>query len=287
MLIDLQLHSTYSDGFLSPAEVAEFIAARGVKIAALTDHTTVGGLKEFKLACDKYKIKTVAGLELYVKSNSKKFSLLWFNFDDNNPELHDMLRNIQIRRRGQARRALEKLVSQNFKIEVDKTIDKYNHYVPINRITRDIYDIKHNRNKINKLLGTKNPREEEIIKILFFNKKGPVLRESYIDIKRVISLRKKMGGQLILNHPAKYSYVKKEFLEKLKKLGVDGVEVLSPHHSLGAVMYLQCMAEKLNFITSGGSDFHLRESNNCPLQNSWDYFKIDSRFLPGVEKIIG
>ena len=99
MLIDLQLHSTYSDGYLTPAELVSFIAKQGVKAAALTDHNTVGGLGEFERACRARGIKPITGMELYVKLDNKKFNLLWFNFDDKNPELHKMLRAAQIRRR--------------------------------------------------------------------------------------------------------------------------------------------------------------------------------------------
>jgi predicted metal-dependent phosphoesterase TrpH len=74
---------------------------------------------------------------------------------------------------------------------------------------------------------------------------------------------------------------------KLKKLGVDGVEVLSPHHSFGSVMYAQAMTKELDFISSGGSDFHRHERDHYLIQNSSAYFTIDSKYLKGVNKIIG
>ncbi len=45
MLIDLQLHSTYSDGRLTPTEAAKFAVSNNVKVASLTDHNTVGGFR--------------------------------------------------------------------------------------------------------------------------------------------------------------------------------------------------------------------------------------------------
>jgi len=139
MLIDLQLHSTYSDGYLTPTELVKFIASKGVKVASLTDHNTVGGLDEFRQACRKYKIKPIVGLELYVKMGAKRFNLLWYNFDDKNPYLHEILRASQARRKNQVRLILKKLVKRGFKIKVDKILDKYNHYVPINHIANEIY----------------------------------------------------------------------------------------------------------------------------------------------------
>jgi len=156
MLIDLQLHSTYSDGYLSPTEVAKFVSKKGVKIAALTDHNTVGGAHEFKKACKQLKIKPITGLELYVKLGSKKFNLLWYNFDETDPELHDMLRDSQRRRRRLFRAALDRLVGNGFMINVDNILDKYNHYVPLNHVVDDLLREGKNVVKMKKELKLKN-----------------------------------------------------------------------------------------------------------------------------------
>ncbi len=287
MLIDLQAHSTYSDGYLTPTEVARFIARQGVKVAALTDHNTVGGLDEFKRACQQYGVKPIVGIELYVKLNNQRTNILWYNFDDNDPLLHDILRESQVRRRRQARNILERLLRHGFKFDVNKVLDKYNHYVPMNRIISDIVAIERNLAKIKKELAIELPREEEIISRYFHNKEIGILRPSYINIERIFKLRKRIGGQIILNHPAKHSYVKREFWQKLKNLGLDGVEILSPHHSIGAVMQIQQLARELDFITTGGSDFHRLEGNNYLIQHTWQYFKIDTKYLQGVKNIIG
>jgi predicted metal-dependent phosphoesterase TrpH len=287
MLIDLQLHSTYSDGYLTPTQIAGFIAKHGVKVAALTDHNTVGGLYEFRNACQKYNIKPITGIELYVKLGNKKFNLLWYNFDDKRPELHNLLRQTQIRRRETVRKILNNLKDNGFKIDINKFLDKHTHYVPINHLVDELWANSSNRIKIKKELSLKNPREEDIIMKVLKNKSFSILRENRVDINRVLKLREEIGGQLIFNHPGKHGYVRREFLEKLKKIGIDGIEVLSPHHSIGAVTFFQYIADEMKFIPTGGSDFHRSEGVKYPLQNSWDYYKIDAKYLKGVEKIIG
>ncbi len=288
MRIDLQLHSTYSDGYLSPTELAQFISTNDIKVAALTDHNTVGGTYEFRKACEKLKIKAIAGIELYVKLDSYRFNILWYNFDETSPELHSLLRNSQKRRRQQVRNALDRMKKQGFKLNTNLIIDKYNHYVPINHVVDDVMVSSVNRALIKKLLNTNIAREEDIILEFFHNKKTPpVLQNSFINIERVLKLRKKIGGQIILCHPAKHSYINKNRWKKFKKLGFDGIEIVSPHHSYGAIMYIQHLARELDFIETGGSDFHKFEGGNAPIQKSWDYFHINSQFLNGIEKIIG
>ncbi len=288
MRIDLQIHSTYSDGYLSPTELAKFIARDKIKVASLTDHNTVRGTYEFKKACEKLNIKAITGMELYVKLNNHRFNILWYNFDETNPKLHAMLRESQRRRRQQMRNILIRMKKQGFKINVNAIIDKYNHYVPINHIIDDVIAIPANLRLIKKHLKLKTPRESDIINEYFHNKKMcPVLRNSYINIKRVLHLRKKIGGQIILCHPAKNSYINKNYWQKFKKLGFDGIEMMSPHHSYGAIMYIQHLAREFNFIETGGSDFHRLEKNGFPLQKSWDYFHINAQYLNGIDKIIG
>lgn len=287
MRVDLQLHSTYSDGYLTPTELVKFIAGKGVKIAALTDHNTVGGVSEFKRACKDYGVKPIVGLELYVKLKNKSFNILWYNLDRKSPELHKMLRDSQTRRRRQVRNILNKLISKGFEIDVNGVLDKYSRYVPINHVVDEIIANKKNFDRIKKEMQIKNPSEGEIINKYFHDKKIGVLRNSYINIDRILKLRKKIDGQIVLCHPAKGTVIKREFWEKLKKKGFDGVEILSPHHSINAIMYMQDMARELDFVVTGGSDFHRFEGNNHLIQNSWEYYKINSGYLRGIKKIIG
>lgn len=285
MLIDLQLHSTYSDGYLTPTEVVDFINSKGVKVAALTDHNTVGGLDEFRLACSAKGIKPITGLELYVKHNNKRLNFLWYNFDDCNPQLHKLLRDTQVRRRKKVREVLNKLVVQGFKIKVDDVLDDFNHYIPINQVVDRFLAVPENAARVKIELQTEILRENEVINKYFNNREIGYLDNTYVSLARILKLKKEIGGQIIFNHPGKYNQLKRPLLEILKTMGVDGLEVLSPHHSYGAIVYAQFMARELDFIETGGSDFHRPEGNNFRIQNSWDYFKINSSSLRRINEI--
>jgi len=287
MLIDLQVHSTYSDGYLTPTELVDFLKKRGVEVAALTDHNTVAGLEEFRKACQIKGIKAINGLELYVKHRNRQLNFLWYNFDSSIPDLHDLLRDTQLRRRKKVRKALNQLVEKGFKIDVDAVLDKYHKYIPINHVVDEFVSVPENMKRIKKELKTNTPREEEIIDEYFRKKSSGVLKNSFVSLDRILSLKKRIGGQIIFNHPGKYNQLKKPLLTQLKKRGVDGMEVMSPHHGLGALMYAQFIARELDFIETGGSDFHRHEGGTYPIQNSWDYFKIKSDKLRRIGEIIG
>lgn len=287
MRIDLQLHSTYSDGYLTPSEIAKFVAKNGIKAAALTDHNTISGINEFQIACKKNKVKAIVGLELYAKLNGNKFNILWFNFDYTHPDLHALLRESQIRRRKKARSILFKIKKKlRLTLNVDDIIDKYNYYVPINHIVDDILKNPKDKQIIFKQINASEPREHDIIHEIFRNPNYGILKESYIHINRILKIREKTGGQLILNHPGKYGHIKENFLKKLKEIGFDGIETLSPHHSIGAIMYIQQLARHFDLIETGGSDFHRFEGGKALIQSYNDYFCIDSKNLRGIQKII-
>lgn len=287
MLIDLQLHSTYSDGYLTPTELAKFINDKGIRVASLTDHNTVGGLKEFKRACKQYGIKAINGMEIYCKYKRKKLNILWYNFDKDSPELHEIMRESQIRRKRQMRKALEIAVEKKgFQLDIDKILDKYTHYVPINHVVDDILSIPKNVNIAKKDLELKVIYESYIMSEYLRNKKIGKLKNAYISLERIIKLREKIGGQLIICHPAKHKYITREKMEDYKKAGVDGVEIISPHHSLAAIMYIQRLAREFDMVETGGSDFHKEEGDSYLIQNCYDYFKIDSDLLRGINKII-
>lgn len=283
MLIDLQLHSTYSDGYLTPAELVDFLLSNNVSLASLTDHNTIRGQKQFRQACSRNHIRTIPGLEIYTKLNHKRFNVLWYNYRDD-PELHKLLRNSQIRRRNNVRRILNRL---DFRLDVEKTLDKYTIYIPINHIIDDILEDRGNREKIKKELDIKDIRRKDVADNYLLNKDIGVLRESYIDIKRVLKLREKIGGVLVLNHPGKYgNQLDEDFIGRLKELGVDGIEKMSPHHSYGQIMYIQYLTRRYDLVETGGSDFHVSAGNNYPLQNSWEYFGIDDSQLRRIQEII-
>lgn len=288
MRIDLQLHSTYSDGYLTPTELAKFAHDKGIKVAAITDHNTMRGYDEFKVACKEYGIKPIVGMELYVKYRNKAFNILWYNYDRKNPDLHKMLRDTQIKRRRLMREVLESLQKRGFKFDIYKILDKYNHYVPLNHVVDDFLSNKDNLQKVKKQLKTDDVMEGFVINEYFKNKKYAVLHNSYVTVNRLLKLKRKVGGKIILCHPAKHHHVQEKLIAKLKDIKfIDGLEIMSPHHSYGAVMYLQHIARQFKLIETGGSDFHRFEGGGYPIQYSWDYFKIQSRYLKGVKKVIG
>ena len=71
MKADLHIHSYYSDGMLSPADIAQTCVKNGVGIAALTDHDNMNGSEEFAAECALRGVKCVRGMEISAYTDVK------------------------------------------------------------------------------------------------------------------------------------------------------------------------------------------------------------------------
>ena len=89
---DLQSHSRYSDGALSPAEVVGAAAAAGVELLALTDHDTIDGVREAATAAGELGIGLTTGVEISaLDRTSADLHILGYLIDDRDPVLLERL----------------------------------------------------------------------------------------------------------------------------------------------------------------------------------------------------
>ncbi len=91
ILVDMHLHSSFSDGALSPEQIAEKLSFSDVKYAALTDHNTLDGLPSFRRALMRFGIGYVSGVEITTKHKDYVLHLLAYGFEPDFHELRIML----------------------------------------------------------------------------------------------------------------------------------------------------------------------------------------------------
>jgi predicted metal-dependent phosphoesterase TrpH len=286
MRIDLQLHSRYSDGYYTPAQLVRFLVRHGIKAASLTDHNTVAGQIEFKKACAQYQIKAVTGLELYVRYKRRTFNVLWYNYNPAAPELIKMLESTWVRRRRFAEKVASRLRRLGIKFNLERFIAEHPGYLPANHLADLIWQKSANRRLIKEALKLEIIREEDIMRYCLFPKVGARLQDAHVSFTRVLKLRKQIGGQLIFCHPGLNNKLRGTLFEELLKAGLDGVELLSPHHGHNTIMHLNTIIKRRRLIASGGSDFHKPGDEGVRPRYSWDWFVIKSEDLPGVSKIL-
>src|SRR2546430_7696005 len=101
---DLHSHSTHSDGLLTPTELVQRAAQRGVDVLALTDHDEVSGLAAARAAAGEAGLRLIDGAELSVSWRGVTLHVLALRIDPECPALRDGLAVIREGRRGRPRR---------------------------------------------------------------------------------------------------------------------------------------------------------------------------------------
>ena len=255
--IDLQFHSHFSDGSKSPTELAKIMHAKGVGVAALTDHNTIHGQYEFQAACKPFRIKVIPAVELYARYGQYNLHLLGYNIDINNAELHDRLRESQVKRKKMIEAVVPLLKRRGIKLDIGALFAQPSTYIGMANIIRQIQSYPTNKTVLRRLLKKQHYDYYEIYNALFARGQSTHVSEVYLPLKAVIRLIKRCGGVPVLAHPGQQlGFEHDDIIPKLKKAGVDGLECFSSHHNWDQTAHYIMLAQRQKMIITGGSDYH-------------------------------
>ncbi|HMK52688.1 MAG TPA: PHP domain-containing protein, partial [Thermodesulfobacteriota bacterium] len=107
--IDLHLHTTASDGVLSPSEVVRYAKAKGLQAIAITDHDTIEGCEEGLAEGKRIGFEVIPGIEISAEHSPGSMHILGFFLDIHHPLLNERLRYLQKARAERNPRIVEKL----------------------------------------------------------------------------------------------------------------------------------------------------------------------------------
>ena len=106
-LVDLHLHSIFSDGVLTPTALVAEAAALGLRAIALADHDNVDGVPEALAAGREHGVEVVSAVELSVLwEDFSDIHLLGYAFDHENTALQEALAEFRDFRSGRSERIL-------------------------------------------------------------------------------------------------------------------------------------------------------------------------------------
>lgn len=240
--VDLQVHSTASDGALAPTAVVEAAAAANLYAIALTDHDTVDGLDEAVVAGDRLGVRIVPGVELST----------WFE----NDELH--LLGLHLQNREAMRTALAEFREQRI-ARAERIVATLNsHAIPVTMeaVLREAADGAVGRPHIARALvagGWVREFREAFDKWIGFGRPAYMAKERF-DVADAIALVHRAGGLAVWAHPGETATPTR--IQRLATVGLDSVEVLHPSHPPYLVQRLVDHVEKAGLLPSGGSDWH-------------------------------
>lgn len=122
MKADLHVHTTKSDGSLTPREVVRWAKNKGLDVMAITDHDSVAGLDEGRDEAKKLGIKFVGGIEFSTYSICE-IHILGYNIDYKNPDFVQELQKVKDLRKERNVRIGQKLQDLGIKLDIDFASD--------------------------------------------------------------------------------------------------------------------------------------------------------------------
>lgn len=246
--IDLHIHTTASDGTLSPKTLVERAKAAGLTALAVTDHDTMAGIPEAQAAGAALGVEVLAGIEVSTDYRGEDTHVLGYGLDPHSPELGPVLdwvrqdrgrRNAQIAermRRDGIPVSLEELEAQHPGATIGRP-----HFARVlveqgkARSVSDAFDRYLNPGKCYYL-----PR-------------------TYLPMARAVDIIRRSGGVAVLAHPLQYGYSPAELRQLVAcaaELGMAGMEIYYTGYTPEQHRQLAALAEEFGLFATGGSDFH-------------------------------
>lgn len=253
---DLHIHTCYSDGALTPAEVVDRWQAEGYQLIAITDHDGIeGSMIGMDYALGKG-IRFIPGIEFDSEDPlGKDMHILGYGFDYNSREMRVVLRDVMLKRARRNDALMSALNNLGYEITLDD----------IGRINDGRYVGKPTFARILKNKGyIDNP--QKAFTSIFRDPSIRYITKETFSSKDIIDVIHAAGGLAFFAHPMEQRHLDESFeefrprlyqlLERMKEYGIDGIECYHPSASEEQSQLLKEYAEANGLLISRGSDFH-------------------------------
>jgi hypothetical protein len=249
MSADLHIHTTFSDGSFSPPEIVDKAIDKDFNTIAISDHDTMDGIKPaLEYAADK-DIEVIPAIEFSTFRGKAEIHVLGYFIDYENEALKDKVRKIYDARKLRAQKMVELLNKEGLDITFNE----------VRELAGDDYI---GRPHIAKTMVQKGYIDEmgDAFTDQYIGNGGKAYVKKYkISPEEAIELILNSGGVPVLAHPIFINHgqpLREDDIFKLKEHGLLGVEVFHSKHTEENSKYYKKIAEKLNLLITGGSDFH-------------------------------
>ncbi len=283
-MLDLHIHSTFSDGTLTPAEIIEEAEKCCIKGIALTDHDTVAGNSEFLETGKSSPVVTIAGVEISAdfshpeeSVNHGEMHILGY-FPDWNVDTEKALAPLsEIRKNRELRNPIiiEKLKELGCDISYEDVQDFANN---------DVIGRPHIAAVLEKNGYVKNFREAFD---KFLSKNAPAyVPKQIFSTETAISLIKDSDGIPVLAHPGSLKIINdgkfRWFLEFLIDCGLKGIEAYCLGQSESETCRYLSFADQYDLIITGGTDFHGSHKPDIKLGSGFGNLRVPDSCLENI-----
>lgn len=242
--VDLHTHTDRSDGELSPAALVAAAEQIGLSAIAITDHDTLAGVAEARLAARGSDIEVVSGIEITTAFGGRELHLLGLFVDESDGVLQRICEQQHASRDERAVVMVERISRLVGRLELE-TVQEQAAGAPIGRphVARAMVS-----------RGLVESTQQAFVRYLGIGRPCHVPRRLPATPTALEAVHG-AGGIAVVAHPGS-SRVRDKLLTELAQAGLDGVEVRHPRHPPHRERLLLALCQRHGLLPSGGSDFH-------------------------------
>ena len=274
-MIDLHMHSTFSDGSLTPEELVAEACRLGLSAIALTDHDSAHGVPRLLAAAQNTPLRAIPGVEISADFQSGTMHMLGYFLTHDDPALNEHLNWIRNGREMRNAEILHKLNALGCHI----TWEEVKSHAGEDVVGRPHF-------------------AQAMIEKKFVNNKDEAFdrylgrgKPAYADRRRLspsasVKLIRDAGGVAVLAHPFTLNLKTQQLhslLIELRAAGLAGIEVFYPEHNADMQREYQNLAKDMNLVATGGSDFHGAMSPDIRMGSGFGSLRIPDEIVARLD----
>ncbi len=246
--IDLQTHTTHSDGRWTPEQLLNHLVQKNFGLAAITDHDRTDNIAAIQELALRKQIPILVAAEMTTNWHGEMTDVLCFGFDPDHQGLNELTQDVLRRQQKNTREVYENLLHSGL-------------------------TFPEQANELNTIL--EKPSAQQLHELVRLVKRygydkgersaGKIIRDAggdfaSTDIAKVVDVVHQSGGVCLIAHPGRsdgYVTYDERLLDQLREeVPIDGFEVYYPIHTPEQTALFQEYARRHDLLTSSGSDSH-------------------------------
>ncbi|NPV26014.1 MAG: PHP domain-containing protein [Firmicutes bacterium] len=258
MCVDLHIHTTASDGLLSPQQVVGQAVDLGLRAIAITDHDIIDGCSPAITVAGE-KLEVIPGIEINTEWKNKEVHVLGYFIDLEDQQFLQTLKELRQARLNRIGKIVRKLRQLGLNIELSRVLELAGAGT-IGRPHIAIAMIEQ---------GYVETIQEAFTNYIGYGAPAYVPRYK-LSPSEAVEIIRRAKGIPVLAHPGLIG--SDELIPDLVKIGLQGLEVFYPEHDPEQTEHYLRLARYYNLAVTGGSDFH---GNSSDYRGELGGLKID------------
>lgn len=244
MAVDLHIHSTASDGTLTPEQIVEEARRIGLTAIAIADHDELGGLQAARQAAGEAGLPLIPAVEINADYGQTEVHVLGYWVDPEDAVLQRELQSIREARLRRAERMTELLRESGVRLELEDVLRAAGGgSVGRPHVAAALVEA-----------GVCQTPQQAFNRYIGKGRSAYVPRERP-SVTQALDIVRRTGACPVLAHPGLVAG-HPNIIEQMARSGIEGVEAYHPKHSPARIGSILKEAEALGLLVTGGSDSH-------------------------------